>query len=388
MQTITLIDPIALEVWLIYVIQRHFHQCKIKNLQKIFYTSGIYAKNQVHSSILTWNTVDSRIMKSDWPRAVLTMLNLKFTNHLLHFLNLYLYAKNQFDLSILSTNFQIISYFFSIYISMQTITLIDPIALEVWLIYESCTLIGQRHFHQCKIKNLQKIFYTSGIYAKNQVHSSILTWNTVDSRIMKSDWPRAFLTMLNLKFTNHLLHLYLYAKNQFDLSIFSTHFQIISYFFSIYISMQTITLIDPIALEVWLIYESCNLIGQRHFHQCKIKNLQKIFYTSGIYAKNQVHSSILTWNTVDSRIMKSDWPRAFLTMLNLKFTNHYLHFLNLYLHAKNQFDLSIFSPNFQIISYFFSIYISIQKITLIDPIALEIWLLYESCNFTNAKFKI
>ena len=32
--------------------------------------------------------------------------------------------------------------------------------------------------------------------------------------------------------------------------------------------------------EIWLIYESCNLIGQENFQPCRTKNLKTIFYTS------------------------------------------------------------------------------------------------------------
>ena len=36
--------------------------------------------------------------------------------------------------------------------------------------------------------------------------------------------------------------------------------------------------------------------------------------------KNQVDSSMLPWNLVDTRILQSDWPKAFLTLPNQKFT--------------------------------------------------------------------
>lgn len=35
-------------------------------------------------------------------------------------------------------------------------------------------------------------------------------------------------------------------------------------------------LTDLVALEIWLIYEYWNLIGQKHFHPRKIKNLNTI----------------------------------------------------------------------------------------------------------------
>ena len=52
--------------------------------------------------------------------------------------------------------------------------------------------------------------------------------------------------------------------------------------------------------------------------------------------KNQVDSSMLTWNLVDTKILQSDWPKAFLTLPNQKFTIFRCFFFNLYLHATNQ----------------------------------------------------
>lgn len=67
------------------------------------------------------------------------------------------------------------------------------------------------------------------------------------------------------------------------------------------------------------------------------------FLTLNLYVKNQVDLSVFTSGIVNSRILQSDWPKAFLLMPNLKFTNHFLHFLNSYLHAKKQVDSSVFS---------------------------------------------
>ena len=101
--------------------------------------------------------------------------------------------------------------------------------------------------------------------------------------------------------------------------------------------MPNITLIDPIAFEIWLLYELWNLIGKGCFHSYKAKNLQTIFtfLESISTCQNQVDSSILTWFIVNSRILQSDWIGAYLTMSNLHFTNHLFHFLNLHLYAKN-----------------------------------------------------
>ena len=54
---------------------------------------------------------------------------------------------------------------------------------------------------------------------------------------------------------------------------------------------RTKMLIDPIAIKIWLIYESCNMIGREHLHPWKTKNLQNhflCFLNLHLYAKNQV----------------------------------------------------------------------------------------------------
>ena len=63
-----------------------------------------------------------------------------------------------------TTNFKITFHFPSLFIYMQNITLSDQIALEIWIIYESCTLISQEHSHPCNNKNLQTTFHVSWIY--------------------------------------------------------------------------------------------------------------------------------------------------------------------------------------------------------------------------------
>ena len=58
---------------------------------------------------------------------------------------------------------------------------------------------------------------------------------------------------------------------------------------------------------------------------------------------HQFFIQILLTDIADLRILQSDWMKVFLAMSNLKFTNHLLSFLNLYLQTKNQVDSSIFS---------------------------------------------
>ena len=48
----------------------------------------------------------------------------------------------------------------------------------------------------------------------------------------------------------------------------------------------------------------------------KFTNCYLHFLNLYLYAKNEVDSSILTWNIVDSTILQSDWLRVFLTSPN------------------------------------------------------------------------
>ena len=97
------------------------------------------------------------------------------------------------------------------------------------------------------------------------------------------------------------------------------YFHTTLYLLSNYISMWKIMLTDQIALEIWLIYESCNLICWDNFHPCKTKNVLTIFYVSSIYiCMIQVDLSILTWIIAHSKIQQSDWWKAFLTSTNKK----------------------------------------------------------------------
>lgn len=53
------------------------------------------------------------------------------------------------------------------------------------------------------------------------------------------------------------------------------------------------------------------------------------------YLHEKVNQWLLRYYLLKN-ILKLDWLGAFLTMLNQKFTNQLLCFLNLYLHGKNQ----------------------------------------------------
>ena len=59
--------------------------------------------------------------------------------------------------------------------------------------------------------------------------------------------------------------------------------------------------------------------------------------------KNQVDSSMLTWNLVDTKILQSDWPKAFLTLPNQKFTIFRCFF----------FLIFIYMPQIKFIHFFF-----------------------------------
>ena len=86
--------------------------------------------------------------------------------------------------------------------------------------------------------------------------------------------------------------------------------------------------------------EFCNLIDMENFWPHPAKNLQTNFYFYRIF-NYHIHSSLSSYDTAALRILKSDCRRPFLTMTNLKFSNHLLRFLNLYMCAKKQVDSSV-----------------------------------------------
>ena len=60
-------------------------------------------------------------------------------------------------------------------------------------------------------------------------------------------------------------------------------------------------------------------LAESIFIHGKLKIYKTIFYVSWIYIcmpKIKLNSSILIWNKVDSKILKSDWLRVFLTSPN------------------------------------------------------------------------
>ena len=96
-------------------------------------------------------------------------------------------------------------------------------------------------------------------------------------RILQSDWLRAFLILPNKKFWNHLLpsfNLYLHAKYHADWLNYS------------------------IALEIWLIYKSCNVTSENIFNYAKLK----------IYKPSILFFSL---DKTNLRILQSDWLKAF-----------------------------------------------------------------------------
>ena len=124
---------------------------------------------------------------------------------------------------------------------------------------------------------------------------------------------------------------------------------------SIYISTQEIMLLDPLAVEIGLIYESCNLIGQEHFQiqksswfinaslksswyknfaiwlaksifdlaQSKIYNFSLFFFFffESISTCHKSSLFILFWDIDDLRILQSYWLRTlWLTTLEQEFS--------------------------------------------------------------------
>ena len=63
------------------------------------------------------------------------------------------------------------------------------------------------------------------------------------------------------------------------------------------------------------------------------------------YAKHHLVPSFLSWDTINFRVSRPDWPHSFLTTPCKKLFNQLLIFVNLYQHVKNEtgemFDLKI-----------------------------------------------
>ena len=59
--------------------------------------------------------------------------------------------------------------------------------------------------------------------------------------------------------------------------------------------------------------------------------------------KNQFVSSVLSSDTVNFGVLSPDWPTPVLTRLTPKIFNHLLICMNLYQHAKNQLISSVYS---------------------------------------------
>ena len=82
---------------------------------------------------------------------------------------------------------------------------------------------------------------------------------------------------------------------------------------------------------IWLIYESCYLTGHKHFHPCKTKHLQTIFYVSWIYIcipKIKLIYHFLTWSIIVSRILQYEWLKAFFYLNQIKIYKPFFVFLD------------------------------------------------------------
>ena len=89
--------------------------------------------------------------------------------------------------------------------------------------------------------------------------------------------------------------------------------------------------------KIWLIYDSCNLIGWEHFQLYKTENLHKPSF--------MFLESISAWlksNWFINSYLKYGWFKKAAIWLAEKIFNK-AYFANLYQHAKNQVDSSIFS---------------------------------------------
>ena len=116
--------------------------------------------------------------------------------------------------------------------------------------------------------NLLEIWLTHSIYDTTlpKFFRSGLTFHEALLTCKISGWLTSSLLRYSCFFQNSAIWL------PIQLQIFRSPFT----FLQSMSAYKTITVIDWIALEIWLVYKSCNLIGWE-------QNLQNIFYVSWIY---------------------------------------------------------------------------------------------------------
>ena len=123
-------------------------------------------KNQFIPSFHSSDTVNFRVLSSDWPHAFLTMLTSKIFNHLLICVNLYQHGKNQFIPSVHSRD-----------------TVNFRVQRQVTPIFD---------YAQPKIFHQLLIFVNLYQHIKNEAVSLICSGEIVDLKTLQSDWLRAF----------------------------------------------------------------------------------------------------------------------------------------------------------------------------------------------------
>ena len=136
-------------------------------------------------------------------------------------------------------------------VSMQKITLIHQLQVSIELIYESRKLPDHRIYEP----TLPKSFKSWLTFPKSLSTYKISSWLT-----------SSFLRNCCFNLTGPE---YFWPQSPFT--------------FPHSLSTCKTSQRDQIALEIWLVYESCNLISQEHSHPCNNKNLQITFHVSWMY---------------------------------------------------------------------------------------------------------
>ena len=95
--------------------------------------------------------------------------------------------------------------------SKKSVYIFQLFILQIQSILESHHQTGHTNFWHVHPRNFKLCFNLCDIvpHAKNQLIPSILSWNTVNFRVQRPDWPHSFLKMPHIK----LFHQNVFPKN-------------------------------------------------------------------------------------------------------------------------------------------------------------------------------
>ena len=109
--------------------------------------------------------------------------------------------------------------------------------------------------------------------------------------------------------------------------------------------MQKLSFFQLFILQIQSILESCHMTSHTYFWPCqtlKFSNHLLLCRKLYQYEKTQLIPLIQSWDKVNIRVQRPDWPYPFLTKPNQKIFNQLLTFVNFYQLVKNEAVLSIY----------------------------------------------